>query len=365
MTPIRASAIAELCRTLTGHAEFHGDRDLLVTGVNSLEDAGTADLSFAANNKALEMAAKSKAGVLLVSPQFEASSPAYIQVADPRGTFARLVAQFFPVTRPPAGVHSTAIVHDTAVLGEGVSIGSHVTVGARSRIGAGCTIKAGCHIGADVSLGANSRLFPGVTIYDRVQIGERALLHAGCVIGADGFGFAFIQAQNEATPSANIVEAHYEKFPQIGTVEIGDDVELGAHTCVDRAALGVTRLGSGTKLDNMVHIAHNCQIGRHVVIAAQTGLSGGVAVGDYAVVGGQVGVGDKARIESKAVVGSGAGILTSKVVRAGQPVWGTPARPLKEHLLQLALLAKLPELRQLVAGLKKRIEALEEGVGLK
>ena len=122
------------------------------------------------------------------------------------------------------------------------------------------------------------------------------LLHSGCVIGADGFGFA-------------LVEDHYEKFPQVGTVEIEDDVEIGANSCVDRAALGVTRIGQGTKLDNMVHIAHNCQIGRHVVIAAQTGFSGGVTVGDYAVIGGQVGVGDKATIESRAVVGSGAGIL--------------------------------------------------------
>jgi UDP-3-O-[3-hydroxymyristoyl] glucosamine N-acyltransferase len=168
------------------------------------------------------------------------------------------------------------------------------------------------------------------------------------VIGADGFGFAF-------------VGDHYEKFPQIGTVEIGDDVEFGAHTCIDRAALGVTRVGRGTKLDNMVHIAHNCQIGKHVVIAAQTGLSGGVHVGDYAVIGGQVGIGDKARIEPKAVVGSGAGILTSKVVRAGQPVWGTPARPLKEHLLQLAALARLPEMRAQFQELRERVKRLEEG----
>jgi UDP-3-O-[3-hydroxymyristoyl] glucosamine N-acyltransferase len=185
-----------------------------------------------------------------------------------------------------------------------------------------------------------------VTIYDRVRIGSRARLHAGCVLGADGFGFAF-------------TTDHYEKFPQIGTVEIGDDVELGANTCVDRAALGATRIGDGVKIDNMVHIAHNCEIGRHVVIAAQTGFSGGVVIGDYAVVGGQVGVGDKARIESKAVIGSGAGILTSKIVRAGQPVWGTPARPLREHLQQLASLAKLPEMRAQLKGMEQRLEELE------
>jgi len=142
-------------------------------------------------------------------------------------------------------------------------------------------------------------------------------------------------------------------------VEIGDFVEIGANSCVDRAALGITWIGEGTKIDNMVHIAHNCRIGRHVVIAAQTGFSGGVVVEDYAVIGGQVGIGDKARIESRAVLGSGCGILTSKIVRAGQVVWGTPARPLKEYLEQLANLARLPEMRKELAELKRRLAKLE------
>ncbi len=159
------------------------------------------------------------------------------------------------------------------------------------------------------------------------------MLHSGCVIGADGFGFVFSGAA-------------YLKFPQIGRVEIGDCVEIGANSCVDRAALGVTSIGEGTKIDNMVHVGHNCRIGRHVVVAAQTGFSGGVIVEDYAVVGGQVGVGDKARIESRAVIGSGAGILTSKIVRAGQVVWGTPARPLKQYLEQLAVLSRLAKKRK-------------------
>jgi UDP-3-O-[3-hydroxymyristoyl] glucosamine N-acyltransferase len=224
-------------------------------------------------------------------------------------------------------------------------IGPNVSIGERCKIAAGCAIHAGSVIGDDVSLGENSVVYGNVSIYDRVRIGARAVLHSGSVIGADGFGFVFDRD-------------HYEKFPQIGTVVIGDDVELGANTCVDRAALGVTRIGDGTKLDNMVHIGHNCEIGRHVVVAAQTGFSGGVVVGDYAVVGGQVGVGDKAKIESKAVVGSGAGILTSKIVRAGDPVWGTPARPLREHLHQLASVARLPQLMEQVKELSRRVDAL-------
>jgi UDP-3-O-[3-hydroxymyristoyl] glucosamine N-acyltransferase len=185
-----------------------------------------------------------------------------------------------------------------------------------------------------------------VTIYSGVTIGDRAVLHSGCVLGADGFGF--VRSGDR-----------YEKFPQIGRVQIGDDVEIGANSCVDRAALGVTEIGDGTKLDNMVHIGHNCSIGRHVVIAAQTGLSGGVVVEDYAVIGGQVGIGDKARIESGAVLGSGCGILTSKIVRKGQVVWGTPARPLKEHLEQLANLSRLPELRKQVRELDRRARESE------
>jgi UDP-3-O-[3-hydroxymyristoyl] glucosamine N-acyltransferase len=171
-----------------------------------------------------------------------------------------------------------------------------------------------------------------VTIYGRVSIGARCVIHSGAVVGADGFGF-------------ELSGGRYQKVPQVGTVEIGDDVEIGANTCIDRATLGATVIGEGTKLDNMVHIAHNCRIGKHVVIAAQTGLAGGVSVGDYAIVGGQVGVGDKARIESHAVIGSGAGILTSKIVRAGEPVWGTPARPLRQYLAQLATLARLAKRR--------------------
>src|ERR1017187_5603786 len=193
---------------------------------------------------------------------------------------------------------------------------------------------------------AMNRFYPTVEI--KPGIHPTAAI-GNCVIGADGFGYVF---END----------RYHKFPQVGRVEIGDFVEIGANSCVDRAALGVTVIGEGTKLDNMVHVGHNCRIGRHVVVAAQTGLSGGVVVEDYAVIGGQVGIGDKARIESRAVLGSGCGVLTSKIVRSGQTVWGTPARPLKEHLEQLAKLAGIPEMRPQFVDLKARVAHLEEKV---
>jgi UDP-3-O-[3-hydroxymyristoyl] glucosamine N-acyltransferase len=179
-----------------------------------------------------------------------------------------------------------------------------------------------------------------------VRIGARAILHSGCVIGADGFGF---------TRAGD----HYEKFPQVGTVEIGDDVEIGANCCIDRAALGATRIGDGAKLDNLVHVAHNCTIGKHVVIAAQTGFSGSVSVGDYAIIGGQAGIGEKANIAARAVVGGKAGILTSKKVSSEEPVWGIPARPLRQHLRNLAYVNKLPELSKQIDDLKKKLAALE------
>jgi UDP-3-O-[3-hydroxymyristoyl] glucosamine N-acyltransferase len=229
----------------------------------------------------------------------------------------------------------------------GCVIGPYVTVGENTRIGSRCVIEAGSRIGARVLLGDDTVLFPNVTVYDDVHIGARVILHAGCVLGADGFGFT-------------LVGDHYEKFPQVGTVKIGDDVEIGANSCVDRAALGVTEIGDGTKLDNLVHVGHNCSIGKHVVIAAQAGLSGSVTIGDYAAIGGQTGIGEKARIESKAIVGGKSGILTAQKISAGEPVWGIPARPLRRHLKGLAHVARLDSTNEEIRALRRRLDEIEK-----
>lgn len=322
------------------------DRDLVRAA--PLETAGAGDLAFVASPKALARATTSAASCLLVPPEYEPVAGQTVIVApNPRASFAAAVSILHPPDPVAQGVDPTAIVAHDAVLGAEVSVGAHAVIESRAVIGAGTHIGAGCFVGRESSVGEGSRLHPRVTIYARCQIGARAILHSGVVIGADGFGFEMVSGQ-------------YRKFPQVGVVILGDDVELGANTCVDRAALGVTRIGNGTKLDNLVHIGHNCQIGNHVVIAAQTGLAGGVTIGDYAVIGGQVGVGDKARIEAKSIVGSGAGILTSKVVRSGQVMWGTPARPLKEYLEQLALLARLPVLQRRIAKLEQELAARNE-----
>jgi UDP-3-O-[3-hydroxymyristoyl] glucosamine N-acyltransferase len=256
------------------------------------------------------------------------------------------MSRFYPTAELKPGVHATAVLGKDIEMGALVHIGPNAVIGDGTRIGVATNIGAGCIIGKRVILGEGCVLHPNVTIYDNVDIGRGTILHSGSVIGADGFGYVMDRDR-------------WHKFPQVGRVEIGEFVEIGANSCVDRAALGVTSIGEGTKLDNMVHVGHNCRIGRHVVVAAQTGFSGGVVVEDYAVIGGQVGIGDKARIESRATLGSGCGVLTSKIVRSGETVWGTPARPLKQHLEQLANLARLPELRKEVAKMKRRLSELE------
>lgn len=328
-------------------ATFEGDGEKGLSGVAALETAGGSELAFVASRKAVAQAHASAAGCLIVPPDFpNPGGRTVIRTPEPRTAFARAVSVFHPPAALEPGIHPTAVIHPQAEIGPQTEIGAHVVIGPGTRVGARCRIGPGSVLGRRVQLAEDTVLHANVTIYDDVDIGRRVVLHSGCVIGADGFGFV-------------MAGDHYEKFPQVGRVVIEDDVEIGANCCVDRAALGVTWIGQGTKLDNMVHVAHNCRIGRHVVVAAQTGFSGGVVVEDYAVIGGQVGVGDKARIESRAVLGSGCGVLTSKIIRRGQVVWGTPARPLKEYLEQLAGLARLPELRRQMAELRERVRRLE------
>jgi UDP-3-O-[3-hydroxymyristoyl] glucosamine N-acyltransferase len=339
--------VADLAELVCGTAEGDGAR--VITGANTIESASPSDLAFAAGRKALDAASVSRAGCLLVPVAFgECLAASVIRVADPRAAFAKALTVIYPRKRLPPGVHPSAVVAASAHLGENCHVGAFASIGENARIADGCQIGTGCVLGDNVAIGNGSTLHARVTVYERVTIGARVIIHSGCVIGADGFGFV-------------LAGDHYEKFPQVGVVEIGDDVEIGANCCIDRAALGSTRIGVGTKLDNLVHVGHNCSIGRHVVVVAQTGFSGSVTVGDYAVIGGQVGVGEKATIEAKAIVGGKAGVLTSQTVHAGEPVWGIPARPLRRHLKGLAHVQKLPELNEVVRELRQRVTKLEAG----
>ncbi|MBV9303500.1 MAG: UDP-3-O-(3-hydroxymyristoyl)glucosamine N-acyltransferase [Acidobacteriaceae bacterium] len=337
--------VAQLADICGGQAK--GNTELLITGASALEDASATELSFVGNQKAVRAACSSRAGCLLVPHSFEAHGPwALIRADNPRAAFSRAVGALFPKTRPEPAIHPTANVALTASVASDCFIGAYVSIGEHARIAPGCVIGNGCVIGDRVTVGERTILHANVTVYENVQIGSRVIIHSGAVLAADGFGFT-------------LEGERYEKFPQIGTVEIGDDVEIGANCCIDRAALGATRIGEGAKLDNMVHVAHNCSIGKHVVVAAQTGFSGGVVVGDYAVIGGQAGVGENAKIEPKAIVGGKSGILPSQKIRAGEPVWGIPARPLRQHLNNLANVTKLPEMREELRQLKQELDGLK------
>ncbi|HEX4750118.1 MAG TPA: UDP-3-O-(3-hydroxymyristoyl)glucosamine N-acyltransferase [Bryobacteraceae bacterium] len=342
MPSLTTSRIAVICG-----GELGGDPERVISGANTLDAATPSDLAFVANAKAAAAAGSSQAGCLIVGKDFVVAGRwTLVRVSEPRLAFARALTALYQSPEPKLGIDSTAIVAADAQIETSCTIGARVTIGERTVIAAKCRIGDGCVIGNDVDIAEETVLHPNVTVYHRVRIGARVILHAGCVIGADGFGFT-------------LIGDHYEKFPQVGSVSIEDDVEIGANCCVDRAALGVTRIGRGTKLDNLVHVAHNCDIGSHVVVAAQTGFSGSVRVGDYAVIGGQAGIGEKAKIEPRAIVGGKAGVLTGQTVHAGEPVWGIPARPLKQHLKGLANIGKIPQLREDLARLKKQLR--EEG----
>jgi UDP-3-O-[3-hydroxymyristoyl] glucosamine N-acyltransferase len=315
-------------------SEWEGDGDLELARVAPLEEAGPQELSFVIPGRAMKNAESSLAGCLIVPLNYSnTTGRTIIRHKNPRAAIARAITKLHPKVERQHGIHPSAVIGPGAIIAPSASIGPLVTIGAGVHIGAGTAVGAGTTIGDHVRISERCTIHARVTIYHDVSLADEVILHSGCVIGADGFGYV-------------LTDGIWENFPQIGRVELGKRVEIGANSCVDRAALGVTSIGDGTKLDNMVHIGHNCRIGRNVVIAAQTGLSGGVIVEDYAVIGGQVGIGDKVRIESRAVLGSGSGVLTSKIVRAGQVMWGTPARPLKEYLSQLAVVSRLAKKRK-------------------
>jgi len=258
-----------------------------------------------------------------------------------------LIAEILHPPKPKSPeTHSSAVIAEDVSLGRDVFIGAFVCIGEGSSVGDRTQIRAGAKIGDNVRVGRDCVVHPNVFLEDGVTIGNRVILHAGVVIGADGFGYVR-------------GDMGYHKFPQIGTVVIEDDVELGANTTVDRGALGRTRIGKGTKLDNLVHVGHNCDIGERVVIAAQTGISGSVTIEDDCVIGGQVGFGDHIRVQSGAVIGSKAGVLPGKIVRPGV-WWGIPIQPLEEYKRLNAHLSRVPQMREEFRQLKERVKLLEQ-----
>jgi UDP-3-O-[3-hydroxymyristoyl] glucosamine N-acyltransferase len=341
---INEKSVAELAAHVGGRVL--GDGDVLIKGVASLESAGSGEIAFVEERKLLSSAATSKASCLIVPEGAQVDAPCLIEAARPKLAFA-LIAELLhpPKLREPA-VHPSSNIAASAAVDASAFIGARVEIGERACVGAGTQILAGVFIGDDVRVGSGCVLHPNVVLYDGVQLGDRVILHAGVVIGADGFGYVK-------------GEAGYHKFPQMGTVIIEDDVEIGVHTCVDRGALGRTRIGRGTKIDNLVQVGHNVEIGERVVIASQTGISGSTVIEDDAIIGGQVGMGDHARVESGAIVGSKAGILPGKIVRAGV-WWGIPVQPLEDYKRLNAHMNRLPQMRDELKELRKQMRELQE-----
>jgi UDP-3-O-[3-hydroxymyristoyl] glucosamine N-acyltransferase len=313
-------------------ARVVGDGTVEATGVASVTAAGKGDVVFAEDEQNLAAALKSHASVVIAGDFAEKAqtSKALLIVAHPRLAFARAARSLRNHAGQQPGIHPTAVVHPSAALGDQVSIGANAVVG-KAVIRDRSLIGAGCIIGDGVELGEDCEIYPNVTIYPGSRIGSQVIVHAGAVLGSDGFGYV-------RDPKSG----RHEKFPQIGTLVIEDDVEIGANTTIDRGALEVTRIGRGTKIDNLVHIGHNCRFGEDVIIAAQAGFSGSITVENQVVIGGQVGVGEHARIQEGVLLGGQSGVLPKKILRGkGVAFWGTPAKPLREYLRSLASLAQL------------------------
>lgn len=346
MSESKKLTVDELAQLVNG--SIVGDRSIEIAGIAELEDAHEGEIAYVDNKKFFEAARVSKASCLIIPPGTyeEFNAPAVIEVLNPKLAFSVIAASVYPSKKREPGINPTATVAESADIALTSYVGPNVSIGEYSTVGFSTRIESGVVIGDSVTIGAGCVLHPNVVLYDGVTIGNNVILHAGVCIGADGFGYVR-------------GEMGYHKFPQIGTVVIEDDVEIGAHTCIDRAALGRTRIGKGTKLDNMVHVGHNCDIGERVVIAAQTGISGSVVIEDDAVIGGQVGFGDHTRVQKGAIIGSKAGILPGKIVRPGV-WWGIPIQPLDEYKRLNAHIGRLPHLREEVKELKRKLAELEE-----
>jgi UDP-3-O-[3-hydroxymyristoyl] glucosamine N-acyltransferase len=312
--------------------EVRGEAQVVLESVASLKNAGTTDLSYAEEKFHGEVNGSVAGCVIVRSGSWP--SRTVIVAENPKLAFARAAAWLMAEDTDDVGIHPSATVAPDAKIGDRVKIGAGAVIESGAVIGNSTTIEAGCYLGKRSRIGHESTLYPRVVIYKEVTIGNRVIIHAGAVIGADGFGFV------------KDGKAHV-KFPQVGKVVIDDDVEIGANTCIDRGSLETTVIRRGVKLDNLIQIAHNVDVGEHTVIAAQTGISGSSTVGANCLIGGQVGIGEHARLDDNTIIGGQGGVLNGKHVKGGEILWGTPVRPLKEFLREQAYLRRLVREREI------------------
>jgi UDP-3-O-[3-hydroxymyristoyl] glucosamine N-acyltransferase len=335
----------ELAQKLNAH--YEGPEGLVLKGVATLNEASLSDLSFLTNPKYAKVANTSKAGCLLLSPeQGEAFKGAKIISQNPYLALARAVELFYPPHKLKPGVSPLAFVHPKAYVDQGAFIGPFCVIEQGAKVLEGSRLLSHVFVGREVIIGKDCLIHPHVSILEGTVLGERVILQSGCVVGSDGFGFAF-------DPKTKA----YEKIPQVGHVEVGSDVELGACVTVARAFLGTTRIGEGTKVDNLVQIGHNVEIGQSCILVSQVGISGSTSIGNHVVLAGQVGVVGHIRIEDGVIVGAGSGV--HRDLKANKTYWGFPAVEHKRALARHGALEKLPEMRKQFFELKKRLEALE------
>lgn len=338
--------LSEVAEKTGGRLE--GDGNVDICGVAGISEAGEGEISFIANPRYAAEAAVTKASAIIVSEDWNRTCPvALIRAKNPDEAFAKAAALFYtPPPRPAAGIHPSALVAANAEIGENVSIGGLCVIESGAKIGTGTVISPQCYIGRKSVLGEDCWLYPQVSLREEVRIGKRAVVHNGTVIGSDGFGYS-VDGQGART-----------KIPQIGIVEIGDDVEIGANVTIDRARFGKTKIGHGVKIDNLVQIAHNVVIGDHVVIVAQVGIAGSSSIGDRVILAGQSGVAGHLHVGAGAVIGAKAAVI--KDVEPGAYVLGAPAMPAAKFKRNQAGMMLLPKLKERVAELADRIRKLEE-----
>jgi UDP-3-O-[3-hydroxymyristoyl] glucosamine N-acyltransferase len=329
---------AEISKLVGG--EVVGDASAVLNGFAPAERAQPGDLTFAENEDYFARAEQSAATAIIADKRFLSAKKILIRVPNARVAFAKALALFFPEQKFAAGIHPSAVIAKSAKIDPTAHIGPHCTVGECVRIGANSVLQTGNSVGDDSKLGDNVNLFPNVTIYPRTEIGSRVRIHAGTVIGSDGFGYV-------------LDGGVHRKVPQIGNVVIGDGVEIGANVTIDRGALGSTIIGKGTKIDNLVMIAHNVEIGEHCIVIAQVGISGSTKLGKYVILAGQVGLAGHLKIGSQVTVAAQSGVMHD--IPDGGKWFGTPAQPDRDTKRKLIAIQLLPELLKRVAELEKKL----------
>lgn len=322
--------------------EVIGDPALTISGFSIANAAKPGDLTFAENEMYFKSAEESAASAILIDKDFPHGKKTLIKVSNARIAFAKVLPLFYPEQKFLAGVHPTAVVASSATVDATAHVGPHCVLGDHVKIGPGAILQGGNHIGPNCSVGDGSHLFPNVVLYANTQLGHRVRIHAGSVIGSDGFGYV-------------LDSGVHRKVPQIGGVIVGDDVEIGANVTIDRGALGPTTIGKGTKIDNLVQIAHNVQIGEHCLIVAQVGVAGSTKIGQYTTLAGQVGLAGHLKIGNKVIVAAQSGVMNN--IGDGEKWFGSPALPDRQMKRQLIALQQLPELMKRVAELEKKASA--------